>query len=123
MITEALQQLKQSSDNLINLIFNTISAHQNESMKQLTTVTIIFLPLTFITGFFGQNFAAEGFPEIHHGIWYFWACAVPTVVATILILMREMIYNWLVRVVQRRHILTLRKKKKRSKQQKIKLKV
>ncbi|EMT65965.1 Magnesium transport protein CorA [Fusarium odoratissimum] len=123
MITEALQQLKQSSDNLINLIFNTISAHQNESMKQLTTVTIIFLPLTFITGFFGQNFAEEGFPEIHHGIWYFWACAVPTVVATILILMREMIYNWLVRVVQRRHILTLRKKKKRSKQQKIKLKV
>ncbi|EWZ35697.1 uncharacterized protein FOBCDRAFT_231490 [Fusarium oxysporum Fo47] len=123
MITEALQQLKQSSDNLINLIFNTISAHQNESMKQLTTVTIIFLPLTFITGFFGQNFAEEGFPEIHHGIWYFWACAVPTVVATILILMREMIYNWLVRVVQRRHILTLRKKKKRSKQQKVKLKV
>ncbi|KAJ4260600.1 hypothetical protein NW762_007343 [Fusarium torreyae] len=123
MITEALQQLKQSSDNLINLIFNTISAHQNESMKQLTTVTIIFLPLTFITGFFGQNFADAGFPEIHHGIWYFWACAVPTVVATILILMREMIYNWLVSVVQRRHILTLRKKKNKKKQQKIKLKV
>lgn len=70
MITEALQQLKQSSDNLISLIFNTISAHQNESMKQLTTVTIIFLPLTFITGFFGQNFAEAGFPEIHNGIWY-----------------------------------------------------
>ncbi|KAF4461771.1 Mg2 transporter -like [Fusarium albosuccineum] len=123
MITEALQQLKQSSDNLISLIFNTISANQNESMKQLTTVTIIFLPLTFITGFFGQNFAEAGFPEIHHGIWYFWACAVPTVVATILILMRDMIYNWLVRVVQRRHIVTLRKKKKKAKQQKIKLKI
>lgn len=66
--TEALQQLKQSSENLISLIFNTITANQNESMKQLTIVTIIFLPLTFITGFFGQNF--EAFPEIHHGIWY-----------------------------------------------------
>ncbi|RBR13972.1 uncharacterized protein FIESC28_07938 [Fusarium coffeatum] len=123
MITEALQQLKQSSDNLINLIFNTIAAHQNESMKQLTTVTIIFLPLTFITGFFGQNFAEEGFPEIHHGIWYFWACAVPTVVFTILIISREAIYNWLIKLVQRRHILTLRKKKQRSKNQKIKLKI
>lgn len=68
IITESLQQLKQSSDNLINLIFNTITANQNESMKQLTIVTIIFLPLTFITGFFGQNF--EAFPELHHGIWY-----------------------------------------------------
>ncbi|GAB0136973.1 hypothetical protein EsDP_00005257 [Epichloe bromicola] len=68
--TEALQQLKQSSENLINLIFNTISAHQSQSMRQLTMVTIIFLPLTFITGFFGQNFAESGFPEIHHGIWY-----------------------------------------------------
>jgi ATP/ADP translocase len=49
---------------------------------------------------------------------------VPTVVATILILMREMIYNWLVRIVQRRHIVTLRKKKKKkTRQQKIKLKV
>ncbi|KKP01638.1 hypothetical protein THAR02_06275 [Trichoderma harzianum] len=70
IITEALEQCKQSSENLINLIFNTISANQNESMKQLTTVTIIFLPLTFITGFFGQNFPPEGFPEINNGIWY-----------------------------------------------------
>ncbi|KAK2592700.1 hypothetical protein QQS21_009601 [Conoideocrella luteorostrata] len=70
IITEALQQLKQSSENLINLIFNTISANQSQSMRQLTMVTIIFLPLTFITGFFGQNFKDEGFPEISHGIWY-----------------------------------------------------
>lgn len=70
IITEAMAQLKQSSENLINLIFNTISANQSASMKQLTMVTIIFLPLTFITGFFGQNFEADLFPDIHHGIWY-----------------------------------------------------
>ncbi|KAH6603553.1 mg2 like transporter [Trichoderma cornu-damae] len=112
IITEALQQCKQSSENLINLIFNTISANQNESMKQLTTVTIIFLPLTFITGFFGQNFPSEGFPEINNGIWYFWACAVPTAFATVLILMREMIYAWFVRVIQRNRVRNNRKRSK-----------
>jgi Mg2+ and Co2+ transporter CorA len=117
IITEAMQQLKKSSDNLINLIFNTISANQNESMKQLTTVTIIFLPLTFITGFFGQNFAEEGFPEIHNGIWYFWACAVPTTFLTILVLMRDMIYSWIVRFIQRKHIGSVRKKRRRKQQQ------
>jgi Mg2+ and Co2+ transporter CorA len=68
MITEAMQQIRQSADNLINLIFNTNSAFVNQRMTQLTTITIIFLPLTFITGFFGQNF--EPFPDKEKGINY-----------------------------------------------------
>ncbi|KAI9158916.1 Cobalt/magnesium transport protein CorA [Paramyrothecium foliicola] len=111
IITEALQQLKRSSDDLIDLIFNTISATQNESLKQLTVVTIIFLPMTFITGFFGQNF--EDFPEIKGSI--SWACAVPTAVATILILMRDIIWAWLTRLVQRKDVLSARRRRQNRK--------
>jgi magnesium transporter len=41
---------------LIGLRQSEIAAEQNQVVRKLTIVATVFLPLTFITGFFGQNF-------------------------------------------------------------------
>lgn len=58
-VLRALEQIDITRD----LVNSTLDIHlsmqshrQNEVSKQLTIIATIFLPLTYITGFFGQNF-------------------------------------------------------------------
>jgi len=41
---------------VMDIYMNQVNYRQNDIMKKLATVSTVFLPLMFITGFFGMNF-------------------------------------------------------------------
>src|SRR5918911_3587615 len=47
-----------------DIYLSSISNHLNQIMKTLTIISVIGLPLTVITGFFGMNF--DAIPGLHN---------------------------------------------------------
>jgi magnesium transporter len=65
----------------MDVYLSTVSNRLNSVMKQLTVMATVFLPLTFITGFFGQNF---GWMVGHIGSpWAFFGLGIGAEVATV----------------------------------------
>jgi magnesium transporter len=82
-ISDLIDSYRDLLSGATDLYLSTVSNRQNDVMKQLTVIATIFLPLSFITGFFGQNFAYL----VTHLItreWTFWVVGVGSMLATCL---------------------------------------
>jgi magnesium transporter len=55
-IADLLDSYRDLMTGLMDIYLSTVSNRLNFQMKDLTIIATIFLPLTFVTGFFGQNF-------------------------------------------------------------------
>jgi magnesium transporter len=80
-ISDLIDSYRDLLSGATDLYLSTVSNRQNDVMKQLTVIATIFLPLSFITGFFGQNF---GF-MVNHLIsrpWTFWVIGVGSMLLT-----------------------------------------
>jgi magnesium transporter len=54
---ESVDSLRDLLTGAMDVYLSTVSNRLNATMKQLTVIASVFLPLTFATGFFGMNFA------------------------------------------------------------------
>ncbi|KAG1902533.1 uncharacterized protein F5891DRAFT_1022041 [Suillus fuscotomentosus] len=64
------------TENLINYTFDMKSYEMNVTMRRLTLATLIFLPLTLLTGYFGMNFKSM-WSVNNHSDALFWMIAIP----------------------------------------------
>lgn len=66
-----------------NLFFVYQGHRMNDTMKTLTVISAIFIPLTFLAGVYGMNF--EHLPELkwHYSYYAFWAITVTLVIALV----------------------------------------
>ncbi len=85
-ISDLIDSYRDLLSGATDLYLSTISNRQNDVTKQLTVIATIFLPLSFITGFFGQNFTYM-ITHLIDTAWVFWVIGVGSMVATVVGLM------------------------------------
>jgi len=83
-VTEQVDSVRDLLNSTLDIHLSSEAHRQGEVSKQLTIIATIFLPLTYITGFFGQNF---GWMIAHiDKPQHFWYIGVGTQLAAAIIL-------------------------------------
>ncbi|WP_240755259.1 magnesium/cobalt transporter CorA [Pedobacter sp. SYP-B3415] len=98
-IIDLVESLKEIAVANVDMYLSIISNRMNEIMKVLTIISSIFIPLTFIAGIYGMNFAREdpvtgkvlkgNMPELYSEHGYLYTMIVMAVIAV-----AQVIYFW-----------------------------
>jgi magnesium transporter len=84
-----VRRMEQGAETAVQIHFSAQGQRTNETMRVLTALTAVFLPLNLITGFFGMNF--EFLPLIHSdkAMWIMLGLMVLVAVALLAIFWRK----------------------------------
>ncbi len=58
-IIDIIEGYRDSASSFLDIYLSTLSNRMNEIMKTLSIISTIFIPLSFLTGYFGMNFKHE----------------------------------------------------------------
>ena len=89
-IMDLIEAYREVATSLFEMYLSSVSMRTNETMRVLTVISAIFIPLTFIVGLYGMNFsptlpdgspAPANMPELHWKYGYLFVLAVMAIVA------------------------------------------
>jgi Mg2+ and Co2+ transporter CorA len=88
-VVHHVRRMEQGAETAVQIHFSALGHRTNETMRALTALTAVFLPLNFITGFFGMNF--EFLPLIHsvRAMWVMLALMVGIGLMVLLVFWRK----------------------------------
>ncbi len=67
-ISDSLENYRDIISGMLDMYLSSVSNKMNEIMKVLTIISTIFIPLSFLAGLYGMNFAFM--PELHNPFGY-----------------------------------------------------
>lgn len=92
-LMDLIENDKEITSSIIDLYLSMVSNRMNEIMKVLTIISAIFIPLTFVAGIYGMNFAKvdpatnkvmpDNMPELYTQYGYYYAVAAMLFIAII----------------------------------------
>jgi len=88
-VVHHVRRMEHGAETAVQIHFSAQGQRTNETMRVLTALTAVFLPLNLITGFFGMNF--EFLPLIHSvgAMWFVLALMVALAVLLVILFRRK----------------------------------
>lgn len=82
-INELADSFRDTLSSVLEVYFSTVQRRVNNTIRVLTVISTIFLPLTLIASIYGMNF--KHFPELEweHGYTFFWGVSAAIVAAMV----------------------------------------
>jgi len=78
-INDLADSLRDTLNSVLEVHFSAVQKNTNDTIKILTVIATVFLPMYFLTGVYGMNF--KYLPEVgwKHGYLFFWGLCAATV--------------------------------------------